>query len=507
MSDLILLLFRVNLALAAAVLVVMALRLPVRRLFGARIAYGLWGLAPLAVAAMLAPARVVRILEAAPTAPAPTLVVLAPGLKIAQPLDLTFDLTPGPDPALILAGLWLAGVLVSLIHLAWRQRQFSRAVAQGTAGPAVVGVLRPRIVTPADFAQRYTPREQQVVLTHEAAHIARQDCRINALVALTRCLGWFNPLVHVMARRLRIDQELACDAAVVAIHPTARRSYAEAMLKAQLAARPLPLGCYWPSPAAHPLAERVRLLSRREPGPIVRRLGAASVAVLALAAAGAAWAARPAHVLHVPAAAPVAGPIFRPAHSNAVLIVRPAAAAVSARPAPAAKSSSQPVISADATEDPQGDISVPAAIAEAARALPFDPTNPGRRIHAVARRSAVTPGYAVRVLATMTDPDGIALTTDLTAYGSQSLWRTGSFWRAGSRYALFTSVVQQGDRFLVTASLDRRFAPETSGSILLASGQTGNIVLGNGQIVTVTPTLRPETPEETVVGRRAMGEV
>jgi hypothetical protein len=129
-----------------------------------------------------------------------------------------------------------------------------------------------------------------------------------------------------------------------------------------------------------------------------------------------------------------------------------------------------------------------------------------RKIHAVARQSEVEPGSAVRVLATMVDRDGVPLVTDLTAYGSQSLYRTGYFRRDGSRYALFTRVRQEGDRLWVTASLDDRFRPETSGVIALSSGQTGRIMLAGGHVVTVTPTVRPETPEEVEEGRRDQRE-
>jgi hypothetical protein len=125
------------------------------------------------------------------------------------------------------------------------------------------------------------------------------------------------------------------------------------------------------------------------------------------------------------------------------------------------------------------------------------------KIRSLAHRSTVEPGSAVRVLATMVDPEGRRLTTDLTAFGSQSAYRTGWFERDGSRQALFTSVYQDGDRLTVSASLDRRFEPWNSGSIVLAAGQTGQIVLGNGQIVTVTPTVRRETPEEIEEGQRA----
>ena len=45
------LLMRVNLALGAAILLVLVLRGPVRKMLGARTAYGLWLIAPLAAVA------------------------------------------------------------------------------------------------------------------------------------------------------------------------------------------------------------------------------------------------------------------------------------------------------------------------------------------------------------------------------------------------------------------------------------------------------------------------
>nr|MEA2799733.1 hypothetical protein [Phenylobacterium sp.] len=348
----------------------------------------------------------------------------------------------------------------------------------------------PRIVTPDDFAARYSPREQLVVLAHEQTHIARHDSRINAAVALLRCASWFNPLVHVFAQTLRIDQELACDAQVVAAHPNARRSYAEAMLKTQLAARPLPIGCYWPAQAAHPLTERISLLARKSPGRARRRAGTAAVALLGLGVAWSAWAARPAEtVLAAQPLQALAAPTDR---------VWPAAAPTPPRPE-GRRTAAALQLRTRTPAEPAAEAAPLAAPLPEADPQPI----PDHKIYAVARRSSVEPGSAVRVLATMTDPEGVPLTTDLTAFGSQSAYRSGYYWKKGSRYSLFTSVVQQGDRFAVTASLDRRFSPELSGSTVLAAGQTVKIVLGDGQAVTVTPWVRPETPQEVEEGQRA----
>ncbi|MDB5436791.1 MAG: hypothetical protein JWR47_3048 [Phenylobacterium sp.] len=500
MSDVLFLLVRVNLAGAAAIAVVMALRLTARRLFGAGAAYALWSFAPLAVLAMILPARVVVL---APP-PAAGNAAMVPGAALAGAPPL---LQPGLDLPPLLVGLWIAGAAASLLYLTWQQIRFSRAVRAGRAGPAVIGVLRPRIVTPDDFARRYTPCEQTVVLAHERTHIARHDSRINALVALVRCASWFNPFVHLLSYYLRIDQELACDAAVVAAHPKARRTYAEALLKTQIAARPLPLGCYWPAQAEHPLAQRISLLSRKTPAWAARGVGPAAIALLTVGGAWSAWAARPPQVVMAPAPAERRVALVEP---TAIASISGPAAIASDAPGSLRRAASP---SRAAMKQPGAPQSAPAPVLQPATdeaSAPGPPRRlmtpgffgPSRKIHAVADWSAVEPGSAVRVLATMTDPEGIPLTTDLTAFGSQSWYRLGYFRRNASRYKLFTSVVQHGDRLLVTAGLNRSFKSLVSGSVELASGETGTIKLPTGQVVTVTPTLRPETPEELAEGRR-----
>jgi bla regulator protein blaR1 len=107
-----------------------------------------------------------------------------------------------------------------------------------------------------------------------------------------RCVFWFNPLVHVAAHLHRLDQEFACDAMVMARHPSERRRYGEAMLKAQLAGVPLPVGCHWSN--HHPLKERIAMLKQPLPSR-ARRVVASAFVVLSVAASMmAAWAAQPA---------------------------------------------------------------------------------------------------------------------------------------------------------------------------------------------------------------------
>ena len=283
-----------TLAASLAILLVLALRRPVRAALGAGAAYALWLCVPVALAAVLLPRD-----AAAPLAlPVAWQVVPAAAAVPVEP-------QAGWSWREALAPLWLAGALVSAAWLGRQQRRFRRALgplrrrtdglyqsAMATAGlPAVAGVLRPRILLPEDFERRYTAQEQQLVLEHERAHVRRGDLLANALAALLRCLFWFNPLLAFAQARFRLDQELACDARVIARHPRARRQYGEALLKTQFHELPLPLGCHWQ--ARHPIRERIDMLRRPVPSPL--QWMAATLLALALSAAAGytAWAAQP----------------------------------------------------------------------------------------------------------------------------------------------------------------------------------------------------------------------
>jgi hypothetical protein len=177
------------------------------------------------------------------------------------------------------------------LYLMRLQHGFRLAERAGTAGPAVAGFFRPRIVVPAAFDAHFSHPECEAILAHEREHLSRQDARVNALVALLRCVCWFNPLVHFGSGWLRRDQELACDAA--ALREVPRLDYARALLKSQLPAVSSPLGCAWPG-SEHPLTERVALLKRPPPKAARRWAGIALVALAAATGGWGAWAAQPA---------------------------------------------------------------------------------------------------------------------------------------------------------------------------------------------------------------------
>jgi hypothetical protein len=122
---------------------------------------------------------------------------------------------------------------------------------------------------------------------------------VSAIATAVRAVNWFNPLVHLAARALRMDQELACDAAVLAQIDGAKRVYGEAMLKAHAPAHDPAFGCAWRPQAFHTLKERLVMLNRST-SPFGRSAGLSLVFVAAVAASGAVWLMRPAEVIAAP---------------------------------------------------------------------------------------------------------------------------------------------------------------------------------------------------------------
>jgi len=381
-------------ALAGAAALVMVLRPLWRRWLGAGAVLWLYLLLPAALLATSLPGP--RVVVDAPVVPVseradlagpsgeaardfqdPLAISAAPSAAAAA--SLSFPQEPVPPAArfpqvgaLTVALLaWAAGALALAGRLLQQQRRFRRRLGrlqrrdarlwQASAddiGPVVIGLLRPRIVVPADFDHRYDAQQRDLVLAHERVHLRRGDLPVNALACALRCLFWFNPLVHLAAAKLRLDQELACDAAVLARHPRAGRAYATALLNTQLADLGLPVGCAWQS--SHPLTWRISMLKKPLPGPARLMLGAGLAVLASSAGAAALWQQQPATLValpgvavaaataplpplavdgRLPAPAPLAAPSIAVATSTVAPVVAPAPAGAVVSPAPVVASS------------------------------------------------------------------------------------------------------------------------------------------------------------------------
>ena len=96
------------------------------------------------------------------------------------------------------------------VRLACERRIELRESAE-IAAPATVGWRRPVILLPPQWRE-WSEGERHVVLAHEVAHVRRGDFAGWLSAQLSVVLHFYNPLVHWLARRLRIEQELAADA-------------------------------------------------------------------------------------------------------------------------------------------------------------------------------------------------------------------------------------------------------------------------------------------------------
>jgi beta-lactamase regulating signal transducer with metallopeptidase domain len=215
----------------------------------ARVRYAVWCAAlALAIVAPLAAKARAAIMDAAAADPVSVALVLPP-------------VAPG------VIAVWSIGVLVMLSRIVHQQlalrrwaRRFSLADAgsavgvtslnedavlgprfalvQGDAGamPVCWGIVRPRIMLPAD-AVEWTRELRRVVLRHEVAHIEQRDALSDLLGRVVVALLWFHPAAWLVFARIRIEREQACDERVIdsGIDPV---SYGEQLLALARRLRP-----------------------------------------------------------------------------------------------------------------------------------------------------------------------------------------------------------------------------------------------------------------------------
>jgi beta-lactamase regulating signal transducer with metallopeptidase domain len=88
-------------------------------------------------------------------------------------------------------------------------------VDAGTSSPLVWGMRRPVLLLPREAIQ-WNALLLESVLVHELTHLVRRDHLSLSIARLATCFAWCHPLVWAVARRARLEQERACDDAVLA---------------------------------------------------------------------------------------------------------------------------------------------------------------------------------------------------------------------------------------------------------------------------------------------------
>ena len=97
--------------------------------------------------------------------------------------------------------------------------------------PAVVGVWRPVVLVPRDWADTFSREEMDVILAHELAHLKRLDGVVGWVACVLTCAYWFHPAVWVASARQRKEREMACDDAALRITKREGKDYASTIVR------------------------------------------------------------------------------------------------------------------------------------------------------------------------------------------------------------------------------------------------------------------------------------
>ena len=107
------------------------------------------------------------------------------------------------------------------------KRSFRVYICESETSPLLMGVFRPVLLLPTGLSDK----QLEIALRHELAHLKRNDILFKTLIIVAKCVHWFNPLVHIMAKNAEKDAEAACDEAVLSgADRGERRAYCETIL-------------------------------------------------------------------------------------------------------------------------------------------------------------------------------------------------------------------------------------------------------------------------------------
>ncbi|HBY39264.1 MAG TPA: hypothetical protein DEH24_07605 [Alteromonas sp.] len=231
--------FALVMPLSLLLTIILFIRIPLYRYFGAKQAYQLWFAVPLFIVYWFLPNNVKT-----------TIVVEVPELLVSG-LGQQQQSEALQRSGEVLGAIYLAGATLgfaAIIIGSYRVYQRTKSAVSATlsapvapdkipvyladiAAPMLMGVVKPAIYVPLQFITRYSPAQQHLIIQHELYHNRRRDIVWNIIATSVTVLFWFNPLIWLSYLYFRHDQELSCDQNVLdGASVEHRKEYAKAVL-------------------------------------------------------------------------------------------------------------------------------------------------------------------------------------------------------------------------------------------------------------------------------------
>lgn len=159
------------------------------------------------------------------------------------------------------------------------------------ATAATAGWRKPVLLLPPDW-RGWTEEERRAVVAHELAHVKRRDYLATVAAQAALAVHFYHPLLHWLAGRVRLEQELAADALAASVSG-GRAAYLRTL--AELALRRSDGRIAWPAraflPSRRTFLRRIEMLRdpRRaadRPAPLLRATAAGGLLLFGLIVAG-----------------------------------------------------------------------------------------------------------------------------------------------------------------------------------------------------------------------------
>ena len=149
----------------------------------------------------------------------------------------------------LLAQIWLWGIILLFMYKVIKYKVFLKNILKNSKkiqldgiqtekievritdlvkSPFVIKWLSPILVLPD---KELAPAQMQNILVHELTHIKRHDIVYKWIVAICKCVHWFNPFMYLIARQIEKDCEISCDeASVKNMNAAQKKNYANTIM-------------------------------------------------------------------------------------------------------------------------------------------------------------------------------------------------------------------------------------------------------------------------------------